>query len=99
MRDISNEALKDAVNNLKWNFEDGYIEATDETSDRPFNIDSLDELIEYLENEIVQALNAEMPTEWLKRQSDFNYDTEVKEFLNENFSKEIDKLAWNSNDL
>ncbi len=99
IRDIPQEALEGAISNLEWNFEEGTLDGTDETHDTPFCIDSLDDLVEYLEEEIVKALNGEMPLEWLKSQSDFDYQYEVQEFLLENYSDQIDKLGWNSKDL
>jgi hypothetical protein len=99
IRDIPQEALERAISNLEWNFEEGNLQGTDETFEIPFSIDSLDDLIEYLEEEIVKALNGEMPLEWLKSQTDFDYRYEVQEFLLENYSDQIDKLGWNSEDL
>lgn len=99
IRNIPQEALEGAISNLKWNFDEGILEGTDQTYDMPFSIDSLDNLVEYLEEKIVEALNGEMPLEWLKSQSDFDYQYEVQEFLLENYSSQIDKLGWNSKDL
>lgn len=99
VRDIPQEALERAIASLHWNFEEGILEGTDEAHDMPFSIDSLEELIEHLEEEIVNALNGEMPLEWLKSQTDFDYRYEVQEFLLENYSDKIDKLGWNSKDL
>lgn len=96
---IPKETLEVAVSNLHWNFEEGNLEGTDETHDIPISIASLEDLVEYLEEEIVKALNGEMPLEWLKSQSDFDYRYEVQEFLLENYSDQIDKLGWNSKDL
>jgi len=70
------------------------IERYDNTYDRYVYINSLDDLVEYLEEEIVQALHAEMPSEWLKEQSNLDYETEVKEFLNEKFLNNITDLGW-----
>ena len=39
-------------------------------------------------------LNAEMPLEWLKEQIPLDYETEVREYLNDNCRKEIKKLGW-----
>jgi hypothetical protein len=99
IRDIPQKSLEGAISNLVWNFEEGTLNGTDETYDMPFSIDSLDDLVEYLEEEIVDALNGEMPLEWLKSQSDFEYRYEVQEFLLENYSDHIDKLGWNSKEL
>jgi hypothetical protein len=98
IKDIPQEALKGAMSALDWNFEEGVLEGTDETYDRPFSIGTLDDLVYYLEEEIGNSFNAEMPLEWLK-QADFDYSDEVHEFLLENYSDQIDKLGWNSSDL
>lgn len=98
VRDIPKEALEGAMASLEWNFEEGNLEGTDETYEIPFSIDTLDDLIYYLEEKIGNALNAEMPIEWLK-QADFDYTYEVQKFLLENYSEEIYKLGWNSKNL
>lgn len=96
---ITQEALERAMNGLEWNFKERVLEGEDETYDRPFNIASLDALVEYLEEEIVNALNGEMPMEWLKSQTDFDYNYEIRSYLSDNFSDQIDKLGWDSKDL
>ncbi len=99
IRDIPQEAMENAMSNLYWNFEQGILEGTDYASEIPFRISSLEDLIDYLEEEIVNALNAEMPLEWLKEQSDFDYSYDVREFLIDNYTRQIDELGWNSTDL
>lgn len=96
--EIPTEVLKSRLEDLEWNYEEGKIEGIDDEYGMPFSIDTLDELISYLDNEIGQALNGEMPTEWLK-EYDFDYDTEIREYLIDNYSEQIDKLGWNSDDL
>jgi len=97
--DIPIEALKGAMNNLTWKYSEKCLIGTDEIYDMPFEIDSLEKLIEYLEEQIVNALNGEMPLYWLKSQTDFDYRYEVQEFLSENYSEEIDKIGWDTSDL
>ena len=76
---------------LEWNFEDSVLEGTGEY-DMPFEITTLEELIEHLEKEIGLALNAEMPLEWL-HSHDFDHRDEIQEFLLENWAKEIDEIG------
>lgn len=97
--DIPIEALKGAMSTLTWNYSENNLQGTDEYHDMPFEIESLEELIEYLEEKIVNALNGEMPLYWLKSQTDFDYRYEVQEFLLEYYSEEIQKLGWNTSDL
>lgn len=97
--DIPIEALKGAMKSLTWNYSEKNLQGTDEYYDMPFEINTLEELIDYLEEEIVKALNGEMPLYWLKSQTDFDYRYEVQEFLLDNYIEEIDKLGWNTADL
>lgn len=95
--DIPQEALHGAMSQLQWNFEDCVMEGTGEY-DMPFEITTLEELIEHLENEIGLALNAEMSLEWL-HSHDFDHRDEIQEFLLENWAKEIDEIGWDSGNL
>lgn len=95
--DVPQEALHGAMSQLEWNFEDSVLEGTGEY-DMPFEITTLEELIEHLEKEIGLALNAEMPLEWL-HSHDFDHRDEIQEFLLENWSKEIDEIGWDSGNL
>lgn len=92
--DVPKEALEGAMTKLEWNFNDKLLEGVDYDG-MPFTIDSLDDLIQHLEDEIGSSLNAVMPIDWLKSH-DFDHRYEVQEFLLENYAKEIDKLGWNS---
>jgi hypothetical protein len=95
--DVPQEALHGAMSQLQWNFEGNVLEGTGEY-EMPFEITTLEELIEHLENEIGLALNAEMPLEWL-HSHDFDHRAEVQEFLLENWAKEIDEIGWDSGNL
>lgn len=96
--DIPIEVLKSRLENLEWNYDEGKIELIDDETGMPYYIDCLENLIRYLEDEIGRALNGEMPIDWLK-EHDFDHETEVREYLIDNYSEQIDKLGWNSNDL
>jgi hypothetical protein len=98
-KEIPIEALKSSLENFKWNFEAGKIEVINNEDGMPFNINTLQELINYLEEEIIHALNGEMPLEWLKEQEDFDYEIVVREYLIDYYSNQIEKLGWNPNDL
>jgi len=96
--DIPTETLKSRLEDLEWNYEEGTIEGIDDEQGMPFSINTIEELISYLDDEIGHALNGEMPIEWLK-EHDFDHDSEIREYLIDNYSHQIDKLGWNSNDL
>ncbi len=94
------EALQNSLANLEWDFERGIIEGTEEYNNgHPFEINSLEELVEHLNEEMVQAMQGEMPTEWLKEQEYLDYNIEVREYLFDNYLDDIKKMGWNENDL
>lgn len=95
--DIPQDALHGSMSHLQWNYEDGVLKGSDEYG-MPFEITTLDKLIEYLEDEIGLALNAVMSLEWL-HSHDFDHRDEIQEFLLENWAKEIDDLGWDSGNL
>jgi len=97
-KDIPRDALKSELERLEWNYEENTIEGIDDQYGMPFSIKSLEELIFHLEEVIGEALNGEMPNEWLK-EHEFEYETEVREYLSDYYSEHIEKLGWNSNDL
>jgi len=97
--DIPQTALKSVLAHLKWNYKKGVIEVHDQYDPQHSStIESIEELVFHLEEEIGQALNAEMPMDWLK-EHDFDHADEVREYLIKNYSKQIDRLGWNSNKL
>jgi len=96
--DIPAEVLKSRLAELDWNYEEGIIEGTDDEYGMPFTIKSIEDLISYLDDEIGRALNAEMPIDWLN-EYDFYHDDEIREYLIDNYSEQIDKLGWDSNNL
>lgn len=98
-KDIPILAIKSELERLELNFEESTIEGIDEEHGMPYTINSLEELISHLEEVIVQTLIGEMPTEWLKEQDDFYYESEVREYLLDHYSEQIKKLGWNLNEL
>lgn len=99
IKDIPRETLQGGFDSLEWNYKDGIIEGMDEYHDISFSITSLNELINYLNDKIIDALNAEMPLEWLKEQSEFDYSDDIREFLHKNYSEQIGKVGWNLDEL
>lgn len=97
--DIPIEALKSELERLEWNYSENTIEGIDDEHGMPYSINSLEELISHLEEAIVQALIGEMPSEWLKEQDDYDYESEVREYLLDHYSEQIEKLGWNPDEL
>lgn len=87
------EVLKGRLENLKWNFHEQEIEAEDEYYDLPIFLRSIEELVNYLNDEMISAMYAEMPLEWLK-EHELEYDDEIKEYLDENYKEQITRMGW-----
>lgn len=93
-RDIPIEILERAIKNFKWNYKLGQIETSDTETDQLHIIEDIDDLVEYLDEKIIQAMDGEMPLHWLKDNNPLDYETEVKEYLGEYYLEEIEKLGW-----
>lgn len=98
-KDIPLDTLNSIFEILKWDFKKGIIIAGEDESGRPLSIETLGDFIKFLDEEVIQAMNGEMPLHWIKEQGYLDYDTEVREYLHEYYSDKIDKLGWSSNDL
>ncbi len=97
--DIPLDTLNHIFKILEWDFNLGIIMVGEDEAGRPYTIESLEDFISYLNDEVIQAMSGEMPLHWLKEQEYLDYETEVREFVHDYYSKEIDKLGWNTNDL
>ena len=97
---IPKETLERVIESFEWNNVDGEI-IVDPDEDLKYRITSrnIQELVEFLDNEIIQAMNGEMPLHWLKEQEIMDYEYEVREFLIENLKTKIAELGWNIQDL
>ncbi|MDF2437769.1 MAG: hypothetical protein K0Q95_2145 [Bacteroidota bacterium] len=93
------ETLKNSLETLDWNFKQGVIYGREDESGHSTSIDSLEELIKYLDEEIIHAMNGEMPMHWLKEQDYLDYDHEVREYLRDNHLGYIKKMGWDINNL
>jgi hypothetical protein len=96
---IPQEALEFSFDKLEWDFKNKVIITYDDYSDHAILIDSLEKLIQFLNEEMIQAMYGEMSMEWLKDQDYLNYETEVREYLHDNFLREIKKMKWDINSL
>jgi len=93
------ETLKYRAEQLQWDLEGQVIYVENTYEGYPYTIDSLEKLINYLNEEIIQAMYGEMPGEWLKEQDELDYEVEVREFLLSKYSDKIEKIGWNPDDL
>ena len=84
---------------MKWNYKEKEIEGDDDYTCHSFTISKLEELIDYLNEEMVSAMHGEMPLEWLHQQDSIDYEDEIREYLLQNYSEQIDKMGWDSNNL
>lgn len=98
-KSIPEESFKGSMENLTWDYENGVLEGSDEYTGHPFEISSIEDLVEHLSEEAVQAMQGEMPVSWLNEQSYLDYSLEAREFLTDHFLNNIRNLGWDDNDL
>ena len=97
--DIPRYSLKSSLQKAEWDFENGEISFPDEYSGRDFSIDKLEDLIEYLNEEMISAVQGEMPLYILKQTDYLDYETEVREYLFDYYKDKLEKLNWNITEL
>ena len=83
-KSIPNESFKSSMKSLTWDYQNGVLEGSDEYTGHPFEISSIEELVEHLSEEAIQAMQGEMPVSWLNEQSYLDYNIEAREFLIDN---------------
>jgi hypothetical protein len=94
---IPHEALINELARLEWDLKEKTIYGYDENGRH--SIDSLEELIEHLNEVMIQAMQGEMPMSWLKEQESLDYESDVREYLSENCTEDIEAIGWDSDDL
>ena len=98
-KSIPNESFKSSMKSLTWDYENGVLEGSDEYTGHPFEISSIEELVEHLSEEAIQAMQGEMPVSWLNEQSYLDYNIEAREFLKDHHLDDIRNLCGDENDL
>lgn len=98
-KSIPDESFKSSMKNLTWDYENGVLEGSDEYTGHPFEISSIEDLVEHLSEEAIQAMQGEMPVSWLNEQSYLDYNIEAREFLIDHHLDDIRNLGWDENDL
>jgi 5S rRNA maturation endonuclease (ribonuclease M5) len=97
--DIPRESLKSTLQKGEWDFENSEISFPDDYTSRNFTIKNLDDLIEYLNEEMIRAVQGEMPLYLLKENDYLDYETEVREYLSEYYKDKLKKLNWDTDEL
>lgn len=97
--DIPRHSLKSNLQSAEWDFENKEISFSDEYTGRDFSIDNLENLIEYLNEEMISAAQGEMPLYILKQTDYLDYETEVREYLFNYYKDKLEKLNWDTGEL
>jgi hypothetical protein len=97
--DIPRNSLKSNLQNAEWDFENNEVSFSDEYTGRDFSIDNLEDLIEYLNEEMISAVQGEMPLYILKQTDYLDYETEVREYLFDYYKDKLEKLNWDIGEL
>ncbi|WP_298248334.1 hypothetical protein [uncultured Christiangramia sp.] len=96
--DIPLEALNGTMSRAHWDFEKSEI-SFDEDIGYDTIINNIEDLIDYLNQSVVSAMDGSMPLMWLKEQNYLDYDTEAREFLHQYYIDDLEKLKWDINAL
>lgn len=91
--DIPSETLEGLMSTAEWDFEEKLIRFPEDTG-WDTEIKSEEELVEYLDEGVVSAMNGIMPISWLKEQSYLDYQDEAREYIWSNFEGDLLKLGW-----
>lgn len=97
--DIPKTSLKYNMQKAYWDFENSEIRFPDDYTGRDFSINNLDDLIDYLNEEMINAAQGEMPLYLLKENDYLDYETEVKEYLYDYYKDKLELLNWDIEDL
>ncbi|QDW19013.1 restriction endonuclease [Flavobacterium sp. KBS0721] len=96
---IPKESLKSILNRAEWDYENNQIIFPDDYTDRDFIVENLEDLIEFLNEEVINVVQGEMPLEILKENDYLDYDSEVRDHLLTYYKDKLEKLNWNTDEL
>lgn len=96
---IPKESLKFILQRAEWDFENNEIRFLDDYTDREFSINNLEDLIEYVNEEMISIAQGEMPLHILKENDYLDYESEVREHLLKYYQEKLEKLNWNTDEL
>jgi hypothetical protein len=96
---ILKDCLKSLLQRADWDYDNNEISFPDDYTGRDHIINNLDDLIEFLNEETISAVQGEMPLYLLKENDYLDYDTEVREHLLENYKDNLERLNWNTDEL
>lgn len=96
---LPKESIKSILQRAEWDFENNEISFPDDYTDRDFVIKNLNDLVEFLNEEIISAVQGEMPLYILKENDYLDYESEVREHLLAYYKDKLEKLNWNTDEL
>ena len=93
--DIFYSTIDALTDRMEWDYDSNEVVIDIDTLDYDNAIaKSPEELVQILEQEIIKAINGELPLEYLKEKDYYDYETEVWEYLESNYEDELDKMKW-----
>lgn len=98
-KSLPQKSFLSLMESLTWNYENGVLEGYDEETGYPFEIETIEDLVEHLNEEAIRVMHGEMPISWINERVYLDYDTEVREFLLDNYLENIKNLGWDENNL
>ena len=81
------------------NPDQGVIQFWDDDYDMPFAINTIDSLVEFIDDKIVSGIINDLPVSVIKEIDMLDYSTDVREWLYYNYKDELLLLGWDINEL
>jgi len=88
------DTLEAITKDLEWDYSENCIYYDDDYSHIPGTLRSLDELVDYLNEFIVDGKLSNLPLEWIKEMDAIDYSWEIREYLETNFEQQLDDIGW-----
>lgn len=92
-------SLEQALAEITFDAENETVYAWDGEWNMTSPIDSLEDLIESLNTEVIDAMENSMPEWWVQDNSPLGYEYEIREYLSEHYKDKIECVGWDVKDL
>jgi hypothetical protein len=93
------EIISSRLGELVWERKNKTVWYIETESGMPVELKSIEDLIDYVNDEIVAVFNAEASLEWLRDQDHLDYSATIREYLIDHYIKKIKSIGWNPDEL
>ncbi|WP_293312329.1 restriction endonuclease [Pedobacter sp. UBA5917] len=93
------DTLSAIIKEFNWDKKEKCIYYDDDLYGMPSKLKNIDDLVDYLNDQMVNGRLAELPSEWIKEMDSLDYTWEIREYLSNNYSGKIRSIGWNADEL